>query len=265
MNSLLEKKFEKMGARLKVNRFPAISGRRAIAPIRVDIRRDHRGEYFDVQHRPDVSVEVLDLKPAERHLLLMARQSEDGRQIKSKYLCGHDERAWFVAAVPEEAHASSVQGARDALKPAPVWQAMREQGVPLRKRDRRKTQAFVRQGEWFFIPMPSVSIDPSDVLKNEPIRRGAGKPHICQFLARAGGEQVYVGNGRVLTVSQYVKLSQRQRTAHQWRPMLRNAGVYVKGAIRHPDHATVWLTCWHAVVMNTETRALAMRHVAFLD
>ena len=30
------------------------------------------------------------------------------------------------------------------------------------------------------------------VLKNEPVRRGAGKPHVCQFLARSEGEQVYV-------------------------------------------------------------------------
>ena len=46
---------------------------------------------------------------------------------------------------------------------------------------------------------------------------------------------------------------------------MRDARVYVTGAIRHKDHATVWLTDWHEVVMNTETQAKAMRHVAFLD
>jgi hypothetical protein len=41
--------------------------------------------------------------------------------------------------------------------------------------------------------------------------------------------------------------------------------VFAKGAIRHPDHATVVLRGWHRVSMNTEQAARAMRHVAFLD
>jgi hypothetical protein len=45
----------------------------------------------------------------------------------------------------------------------------------------------------------------------------------------------------------------------------RNARVYVKGNIRHPDHKTVWLCQWHEVVMNTETESLAMANMAFLD
>ncbi|MFO0960881.1 MAG: hypothetical protein U0800_26160 [Isosphaeraceae bacterium] len=36
---------------------------------------------------------MLDVQPADRHLLLMFREGEQ----KSKFLCGHDER-WFVAA-----------------------------------------------------------------------------------------------------------------------------------------------------------------------
>jgi len=47
--------------------------------------------------------------------------------------------------------------------------------------------------------------------------------------------------------------------------MVRNARVYVKGAIRHPDHATIHLPYWHQVVMNTETQSRAMAEVAFLD
>ena len=51
----------------------------------------------------------------------------------------------------------------------------------------------------------------------------------------------------------------------RWVVMRRNAGVYVKGRITHPDHRTVHLNGWHQVVMNTETQAPAMRNVAFLD
>jgi len=47
--------------------------------------------------------------------------------------------------------------------------------------------------------------------------------------------------------------------------MQRNAGVYVRGRIRHPDHATIRLHGWHRVLMNTESQAKAMRSVAFLD
>jgi hypothetical protein len=45
----------------------------------------------------------------------------------------------------------------------------------------------------------------------------------------------------------------------------RNPGVYVKGRIRHADHATITLHGWHQVLMNTEGQSRAMRNVAFLD
>jgi hypothetical protein len=47
--------------------------------------------------------------------------------------------------------------------------------------------------------------------------------------------------------------------------MRRDALVYVKGTIRHADHATITLNGWHRVVMNEERKAKAMRNVAFLD
>ena len=90
---------------------------------------------------------------------------------------------------------------------------------------------------------------------------------MCQFLCRFGGEQVHVchvhPNG--LTAAEYQRLDAFKRGRHRWRLMMRNARVYVKGAIRHADHQTIRLADWHEVVMNTETQARAMRHVAFLD
>ena len=50
-----------------------------------------------------------------------------------------------------------------------------------------------------------------------------------------------------------------------WRTMRRNPGVYVKGRIRHADHATITLHGWHQVLMNTEGESKAMRNVASLD
>src|SRR5262245_44245647 len=138
MDTQLCQRFEKMGARAKVTAVRPIQPtrrsrwrwiERPIQPVSVDIRRDDRGEYFDVRHRNDVEVAVIDVKPADRHLLLMARISENGQKPqKSKFLCGHDERAWFVAAVPESANAKDVQSAKDALKPAVVWESIRRHG-----------------------------------------------------------------------------------------------------------------------------------------
>ena len=50
-----------------------------------------------------------------------------------------------------------------------------------------------------------------------------------------------------------------------WQPMRRNAGVYVRGRVRHADHETIVLHGWHRVLMNTEHEAKAMRNVAVLD
>jgi hypothetical protein len=47
-----------------------------------------------------------------------------------------------------------------------------------------------------------------------------------------------------------------------WLEMRRNAALYVKGRITHPDHATVVLSDWHRVMINTERRT---ETVDFLD
>ena len=75
---------------------------------------------------------MLDAEPADRHLLLLVR--ENG--AKNKLLCGHDERHWFVAAVPEGAGASTVASAKEALKPREI--RSRQRGLKARERNRRR-------------------------------------------------------------------------------------------------------------------------------
>jgi hypothetical protein len=250
--------------------------------LRVDVRRDDRGEaYFDVRCDRRVELDVADVRPADRHLVLTARvplaasvarepARADGAP-RSTFLCGHDEKSWFVAAIPESADARDVQAAKDALKPEAVWDAMREAGVPPERRDARKTAAFVRQGEWFFIPRPGLKLDAGRIRRQEPIQRGAGRPHVCQFLYRVGGQTVYVRDDGVsgelteLTEDDFRTLPFRERWHGGWEERVRDAHVYVKGNVRHPDHKTVFLMDWHEVVPNTEQRAAAMSRVAFLD
>ena len=70
-----------------------------------------------------------------------------------------------------------------------------------------------------------------------------------------------------LTERQHRDVLSRNSAARKWRwrTMQRNPALYAKGRVRHSDHATIVLHDWHQVLMNRESDAPAMRHVAFLD
>ncbi len=262
--NVLQRQFARIGARAQVSER---SGLRVRGQVSLDIINDRRGELFDIRvpGEAPADVDVLHSEPKLRHLLLMARSQGE----KHKFLCGHDERHWFVAAIPETASASTVRTAMEALKPADVVSRQQRVNVRRKNRNRRRNEAFVRQGEWFFVPESQMIVNSRMVLTNEPLRRGGGKPHMVDFLYRSGGEAVYVcsrhPNG--LTQTQFNTLISRTPDAKHWSwtTMRRNPSVYVKGRVRHADHATIVLQDWHEVMMNTETQAAAMRHVAFLD
>lgn len=263
--NLLQRHFARIGARAQVR---DLDVRRARGPVVLDITRDRIGELFDIQVSRDQSpsVEILHAVPQQRHLLLLTRSATDE---KHRFLCGHDERHWFVAAVPENRAVSTVRSAMEALKPVEIQSRQDQLRVRPQDRNRRRNEAFIRQGEWFFVPVTGLSVPPQLVLTNEPLRRGGGKPHMVEYLYRSGGEVVYVcrqkPNG--LSQSQFNALVSRKPEAKNWtwQTMRRNPSVYVRGRVRHADHATIELRDWHQVLMNTETQSAAMRHMAFLD
>lgn len=266
-----------MGARVKVleseppSRNWGMNRSREDAPrIVLDIRRDKRGEYFEIRTAPgdDQELVVLNVQPREKHLLLLSRQiGEQGQLLaKQKFLCGHDERHWFVAAIPESEPVSTVAGAKIALKPEEVRAREALVGISRSASFRRRNPAFIRQGEWFFVPT-ALKADPLLVLKNEPLSRGnGGKPHWAEECYRSGGDTVYVSakypSG--LTADEYKALPPSERHSG-FNIMKRDAAVYVRGKMSHPDHETVTLNGWHRVLMNTENRSSAMRFLAFLD
>lgn len=261
----LIRSFARIGARARVR----FSDRPVTGGVALDIAEDRAGELFDVRVAQGTEPEllVLNAEPRLRHLVLMAR-NEDGQ--KSKFLCGHDERHWFVAAVPEKRPVSTVRSAMEALKPRLVAAREVQRRVRSKDRFRRRNDAFVRQGEWFFVPVTQgTAFVPLQILHNEPISRGRGKSHWVEFLSRQGGELVYVSREHPLGLDtrQYQRLLSRDPDArHQdWRTMRRNMRVFARGRVRHPDHATIHLDGWHEVLMNTENESSAMRHVAFLD
>ncbi len=265
--NLLDIKFARIGARLKVADRPSRRSRTSAA-VSLDVQADRKGEFFEIAREPGAEAEivVLDLQPADRHLLLLVCEGKD----KSKFLCGHDERHWFVAGIPETAAVGTVRQAKEALKPAEVRNAQARHGLRAKACSRRKNAAYRRQGEWFFLPVAAMAVDEKLVLRDEPLTRGnGGKPHWAEFCYRTGGETVYVCSRHPsgVTEAQYKMILAGSPNARGWglRTMRRNPGVYVKGRIRHADHATITLHGWHRVLMNTEGQSKAMRNVAFLD
>jgi hypothetical protein len=263
---LLERAFGKIGARVKFEDATTrwFGGRWTKQNLALDVRTDAKGEFFLIS-RDRKAVEeliVLDLQPRDRHLLLLSR--ENGQ--KHRFLLGHDERHWFVAGIPEATPVSRVEDAKVALKPEAVL--MRESRLRQKERHRRHNTARIRQGEWFFVPVADLALNPLLILWNEPlVRSRGGKPHMCQELYRHGGETVYVSPGAPngLTEAEYHQISEGERARWSWRVMRRNPRVYVRGRVRHPDHATVALDGWHEVFSNTEHLSHAMREVVFLD
>jgi hypothetical protein len=182
---MIERQFEKMGAGLRLINTPrpdrANGVRQAFGrmvrsrPLSVNVVR---GEFI-ISKDSDVKVRVVDIDPKGRHLLLMSEI--DG--TKEKYLCGHDERDWFVAAVP--GRPSNIVQAMEALKPAAAREAQNRKGVRKKNRNKRKNKGFIRQGEWFFLPAPDLKPDKIRIVGPEPITRDRNsKPHMVQFCYR---------------------------------------------------------------------------------
>jgi hypothetical protein len=225
--NLLDAKFARIGARLRVTDQPTRRNRTS-GVVSLDVQADRKGEFFEIVRPPESEAEVtvLDVQPADRHLLLLVREGKD----KSKFLCGHDERHWFVAGIPEAAPVGTVRQAKEALKPAEVHAAQARQGLRGKARSRRKNAAYVRQGEWFFLPVADIAVDEKLVLRDKPLARGnGGKPHWAEFCYRTGGEEVYVcssyPNG--VTEAQYkvILAGSPKAKGWGWRTMRRNPGV----------------------------------------
>ena len=248
--NLLERHFDRIGARARVHG----PRRWQQDDYQIDVSADRGGEFFDFSVRRTADFQLLQSRADQRHLLLLA---SDGK----RFLCGHDERHWFVAGIADRV--STVTAAKESLMPAEVREMAAQ--IPRSEIDNRKNVLFKRQGEWFFVPVRKETCAES-VLKNEPMRKTPrNKPHWVQELYRDGGETVYVSRNKVLSQAEYntaMETNPERMRGQSWRVMVRNANVYARGAVRHADHSTVWLEGWHRVFMNAEFTTSA---VAFLD
>jgi len=262
---LIRDKFIELGARVF---FGEITGtpnpNREAINIRINILNDTHGPYFKIETREDVDISVPDVQKVDRHLLLFSRDPE-----LQRFLCGHDERNWFVAAIPEDSGASNVKEAKEALKPGEVEQSQKGAKVKTKDLKKRKTGAYLRQGEWFFIPKPNTVIDESLILKNEPIQRGRATQHIVEEVFRIGGQTIYIcpkfPEGLSERQHKEILKSEPELNKVSWQVRTVSAKVYGRGRVTHQDHKTIVLPFWHEILMNTETHARAMRNVLFVD
>ncbi len=268
----IEKAFDTIGSRLKIgdiaqrsNRFRRIVNRAngRNAHFVVNIGRDNNGEFFKIDTDGSVKFHIMGVDKSNHHLLLFAR---DNQNAKYRFLCGLDEKGWFAAAVPEAV--SNIADAMDALKPAQIIGAQKH--LKPKHKNKRKNAAFLRQGEWFFIPAADIVPDPMLIIKNEPIRRGRGSAHMVEEIYRSGGETVYVcskySNG--IDASKYEKLIKKNPKARAWgwRLMRRNMAVYGRGRVSHRDHKTIILRGWHSIIPNRENDAWFIEEtLQFLD
>lgn len=168
---LIRQKFNDMGAAIAFehSRATRFQNNQLIA---IDVAENKKGEHYVLENPDDYPLEVLDIQPDLRHLLLLVRgQTDRGKKDFRRFLCGHDERHWFVAAIPEDARVSTVKQAVEALKPDPVKNAQERVGIKTKDLHKRKTAGYVRQGEWFFVPRPNATVQDFLIHKNEPLRR----------------------------------------------------------------------------------------------
>ena len=262
-HELIQRAFHKAGARVTLRSLAEPPHGSSQRPLAIDIARDESGEYFDVQLASNVWLAPLDVRSQSRHLLLRAWSplGED------RFLCGHDEFHWFVAALPAHPAAESVDEAKEALKPQLVQKLENRKH---RGKQPRMSDVYVRQGEWFFVPCPHASIDRNRIVSaGELRRRSDSKPHRCDFLYQDGEREYECQRFPKLAFyeSEYKQILRTRRRAKnwKWRPMPFSPDIYVKGWVRHADHSPLFLDVWHRVEMNRETDELSMSRMVYRD
>lgn len=259
----IESGFRGAGARVKLGPIDERLAGHIPQPMSIDVVEDEVGEYFDVRRSREVVLAVVDVQPDDRHLVLSAWNSVG----EDRFLCGHDEYHWFVAALPSETEIETVAAAKEALKPDLVKQLEHRRQ---RGRKHRRHDVFVRQGEWFFTACPHASVDLRRVVRDGVLVRGEGsKPHYCEFLYEDGEREYECSRYPKLAFfeTEYRHLLRTRRKAKQWnwKQLTFQPDIFVKGWIRHVDHSPLFLDVWHQVTKNREAEDLSMSRLVYRD
>jgi len=263
----LRKQFQAIGSDLVVNH-PKARHPRGMNVVRIKGVNGGKETFSFHGVLDETDLKVTQVDASGRHLLLHFDNIAGG--TKGKILCGHDERHYFTAPVP--GNPTSITMAKEMLLPKEFLDAHKKKG---RRKSllKRKNETGMRQGEWIFVKDDPPHLDPDLIKKKEPLSRGRGsKPHIVDEIYSFGGQQVWVHNRYAPNgVSQATHEETLRTNADNfdikigWRTMTRDAKVYARGKVRHPDHSTIELRGWHRVYMNTESASVIAEKSVFLD
>lgn len=236
----LIKSFNKIGATL------TIEENKIINSPKINVVKDN----FVILHNPsqESQIDVINISAKERHLLISVKTPSD---IKSKVLCGHDERHWFSSELVKR-HVTTVEEAKQSLQPDKIKNISKT--LKNGERSKRHNQGWKRQGEWFFVPVPDFNPPKNSIIKQKDklIRPGSrSKAHVCDEVYTPSGGGVWVSNqGLEISDFKYNKLSEIEKSTYTFQSKV--AMAYVRGNVRHPDHKTIYLPCWHEVHLNNE-------------
>lgn len=164
----------------------------------------------------------------------------DGRDLWAKtrtpssvrhFLMGVDERQLFMCQLPRPA--SSVKQAMESLKSPTVILA-----------EGKQLGRTLRQGEWFLLnPTPEEEATLKAYLKGSlaVVHR---KANVGQFAGRTGGKPH--------VVDELVQIRDAEQVLPNGFRVRSRPAVFIRGALRHPDHETLKLGAWRKVILNNE-------------
>jgi len=217
---------------------------------------------IDTQARsPDGWVELLKSENGYRKLNI--KYGRNGKPVsatvvrntpsrKRHFLAGVDERQLFICQLPRAV--STVKEAHASLKSPTVVLA---EGRNVRT---------VRQGEWFFLMPSDAELREIDAAIKKNFIKIETKCPIGPMAVvggvRGGGKRIKQRGGNPHTADELVVLF--GRTLEHGHPV-RVHEVYVRGKVRHVDHATVSFSTWRKVIRNTEANEGRMDGVLWVD
>lgn len=171
---------------------------------------------------------------------------------KRHFLCGLDERQLFIAQLPRSV--STVREAHACLKTTTVSFA-EGQGIKA-----------ARQGEWFFLEATAEETARIEegVEKNLlVIEHAVPIGPFTDGSARGRGKRVRQFRGNPHTVDELVVLPGTPVTGGAW--PVRGREVFIRGRVRHVDHATVKFSGWRKVIRNAESNQGQALGVGWVD
>ena len=157
--------------------------------------------------------------------------------------------------------------AMDSLKPQAVQRKeRRRQG-----KRRRRSDVYIRQGEWFLhsrAPMrASLRAGLCATLRSCVVP--AARPTSAKRCSWTASPSTLCERYPKLAFfeSEYKEILKTRRKAKQWkwRRLRLDPDIYVRGWIRHPDHNPLHLDGWHFVQMNTERQGSSLVRVVYRD